>query len=182
MGLRIQGTRYTGCYAWCPIFSELCELLFIEMRLKNFLSKTKSNYQLIGLISALVMFVTVWWWQTDGPVPILGKPIVYSGILRHPAQVIRLGDMYLAGELFSNELVLSESPGFETYERPVLRDKKHHSVVTLGSPHFLEVFDTNRILVSEGWGSNVALVEITSGEVSRFGDAGGSVFNAPPGI
>ena len=164
------------------LFSALCELLFIEMRLKNFLSKTKSNYRLIGLISALVVFVTAWWWQTDGPVPILGKPIVYSGNLQHPAQVIRLGDRYLAGELFSNELVLSESLGFETHERLVLRDKKSHSVITLGSPHFFEPFDANRVLVSEGWGSNVALVEIASGEVSRFGDAGGRGFDAPHGI
>jgi hypothetical protein len=163
-------------------FSALCEFFFIEMRLQNYLGKAKSNYWSIGLISALFMFIAAWWWQTDGPVPVLGKPILYSGMLEHPAQVIRLGDMYLAGELFSNELVLSESPGFETYERPVLRDKKHHSVVTLGSPHFLEVFDTNRILVSEGWGSNVALVEIDSGEVTRFGDIGGRGFNAPHGI
>ena len=163
-------------------FSALCELLFIEMRLKNFMSKTKSNYRLIGLISALVMFVAGWWWQTDDPVPILGKPIVYSGNLQHPAQVIRLGDRYLAGELFSNELVLSESLGFENHERLVLRDKKHHSVITLGSPHFIDAFDTSRALVSEGWGSNVALVEIASGEVSRFGNAGGRGLNAPHGI
>ena len=117
-------------------FSALCELLFIEMRLKNFLNKTESNYWLIGLISALVIFVTGWWWQIDGPVPILGETVVYSGNLQHPAQVIRLGDRYFAGELFSNELVLSESLGFENHERLVLREKQHHSLVTPGISSF----------------------------------------------
>ena len=156
--------------------------LFIKMRLQNSLGKKGPNYWFIGLISALFVFIASWWWQADDPIPSLGESVVYTGMLTHPAQVIRIGNMYLGGELFSNELILGESPGFETHERLVLRDKKSHSVVTLGSPHFFAPFDTNRVLVSEGWGSNVALVEIDSGEVSRFGDAEGRGFNAPHGI
>ena len=155
---------------------------FIKLRFRHLLSASRSRSWVVGAITAFVALMASWWWQTDGAVPSLGEPVVYTGSLTHPAQVIRIGDMHLGGELFSNDLVLSESPEFKTQERLVLRDKKSHSVVTLGSPHFLEAFDTNRVLVSEGWGSNIALIDMESGEVSRFGDRQGRGFNAPHGV
>tara|TARA_Y100001934_G_scaffold279020_1_gene381716 strand:+ start:1837 stop:2769 length:933 start_codon:yes stop_codon:yes gene_type:complete len=133
-------------------------------------------------MTIVVALITGWWWQTDGAVPSLGEPVVYTGALTHPAQVIRVGDAYLGGELFSNDLVLSESLGFEPHQRMVLRENNKDEVVTLESPHFFEPLGPDRVLVSEGWGSNIALIDLESGEVSRFGDDQGRGLYAPHGI
>jgi|TARA_Y100000294_G_scaffold177778_1_gene204807 hypothetical protein len=134
----------------------------------------------VGVITALVVLIMSWLWQTRSTAPSLGEPTVYTGALTHPAQVIRVGDDYLGGELFSNDIVLSESPGFDPHRRLVLREKD--KALTLGSPHFFEVLDPKRVLVSEGWGSNIALIDMDSGEVRRFGDRGGRGLNSPHGI
>jgi len=156
---------------------------FITLPLpRPFSTKRSSLWTGIGVITVLVVLIISWLWQTKSTPPTLGEPAVYSGVLAHPAQVIRIGDDYLGGELFSNDIVLSELPGFDPHQRPALRENGKDKALTLGSPHFFEVLGPGRVLVSEGWGSNIALIDIGTGNVSRFGDSQGRGLNAPHGI
>ena len=154
----------------------------IQLRLRHLLSTNQSIFWIVGAMTAVAGLMASWWWQTSEAVPSLGEPVLYTGSLTHPAHVIRVGDEYLSGELFSNDLVLSESPGFEPYRRIVLREKDKDKIVTLGSPHFFDALTPNRVLVSEGWGSDIALIDLESGEVSRFGDYQGRGLRAPHGV
>ena len=156
---------------------------FIKLRFQHHLSANRSSFWIVGTITAVVVVIASWWLsQTDGGAPSLGEPVVYAGQLTHPAHVIRVGDEYLGGELFSNDLVLSESPRFESFRRMILRENIKDKMVTLGSPHFFEPLGPKRVLVSEGWGSNIALIDMESGAVSRFGDGQGRGLNSPHGI
>ena len=156
---------------------------FVTLPLHRPLSTKRSSLWIgIGVITPLVVLIMSWLWQTQSTAPTLGEPAVYSGALTHPAQVIRIGDDYLGGELFSNNIVLSKSPGFDPHQRPALREKDQEKALTLGSPHFFEVLGPGRVLVSEGWGSNIALIDFGTGEVNRFGDSQGRGLNSPHGI
>ncbi len=93
--------------------------------------------------------------------PTLAVSAVYSGRLQHPAQVIRIGDQYVAGELFANRIMAADTVEFDS-ALPVSLDDGASSL-QLASPHFMQALDEHRLLVSEGWGSGIIIADIQSG-------------------
>ena len=112
--------------------------------------------------------------------PTLAVSAVYSGRLQHPAQVIRIGDQYVAGELFANRIMAADTVEFDS-ALPVSLDDGASSL-QLASPHFMQALDEHRLLVSEGWGSGIIIADIQSGAARRYTGPPARALNAPHGV
>ncbi|MDG2075272.1 MAG: hypothetical protein P8J24_01845 [Arenicellales bacterium] len=100
------------------------------------------------------------------------------GEIDHPAHVVQRGGRRWAAEVISNRVV-SWPIG-----RPV--EQITASVGTLidplASPHFLHVMEGARILVSEGWGQRIRMVDTQAMRVIDLPTASDLSLNAPHGI
>ena len=112
--------------------------------------------------------------------PTLERKSISTKPLKHPSQVIRIGNNYIAGELFSNDLILSKDLEFKSSNRLVL--KENGEITNLASPHFFFALNDNTVLVSEGWGSSVTSVNLKNGTVNRFRNKDGIQLKGPHGL
>jgi hypothetical protein len=112
-------------------------------------------------------------------VPELQLEAIYTGNLVHPAHVVYKDGYYLAAELFSKRVAISQNIGFEGLE---YAEDKEGKTVQLASPHFIFPITHHRLLVSEGWGSEVALLDWHAHELEQFEGDKEPGFKAPHGV
>jgi len=105
---------------------------------------------------------------------------VYEERLEHPAHIVRIGDQYLATELFTNRIMMANTVAFDSAEPISLSDGE--KLLQLASPHFLQAIDDRQVLISEGWGSGVIVADVLSGSSRRYTGPSDRALNAPHGI
>ena len=140
------------------------------------------GFQVVGGLLIIVLAVTfsgryLGWIERP---PDLMVSAVYEETLEHPAHIVRIGDQYVATELFANRIMMANSLAFDSAEPVLLSDGD--KILQLASPHFLHVIDDRHLLISEGWGRGVIVADIVSGSSIRYTGPSDRALNAPHGI
>lgn len=157
------------------------------------------SYQLqffLNVMSSLLKYCSMKFWRVvampfvmsvvllgcdDGQVlpPKLQLEHVFTGNLAHPAHVVYKDGYYFAAELFGNRVALSKNIDFEELD---YAEDKEGKTMEMSSPHFIFPITHQRLLVSEGWGSEIATLDLKTYEFEQFEGDDEPGFRAPHGV
>lgn len=111
--------------------------------------------------------------------PPLAQTAVHHEVVAFPGDVIKAWGQYVATEIFSNRLAVSQDAGFPApvYLQPAPGQRP------LASPHYLGFSENVGLIVSEGWGGSIALIaNPTDQDWRRPKGPSGDKLNGPHGV